>query len=156
MDLKSRYTTGRPILSSNICVIAFILVLQKVHVGLQVKMYADDLIVYLSCSAEEANDIVASIVHCLREFGVYTGLRMDVGKSTIVLKGLDVQADMERLGLSVSSKVRCLGIIVGDVTPQEVYAKAIAFCFLRAQFLRDLDLTPGEKVNVLNIWILPL
>ena len=139
--------------------LAIIQVLPKLHVGLQVRMYrmyADDLIVYLSFDAEVATNVAASIVHCLREFGLYTGLRMNVGKSTITLKGLEIQEDIERLGLSIFSKVRYLGIIIGDATPQEVYAKAIALSFVRAQFLRDLDLTPSEKVYLLNIWILTL
>ena len=110
-------------------------------------MYGDDLIVYLSCSAKEASDIGAAIVRCLREFNVYTGPRMNVDKSTIILKGPDIQADMERLGLWVSSKVRYLSVMIGDVTPQEVYAKAI----VRARFLRDLDLTPSEQVYFLNL-----
>ena len=41
--------------------------------------------------------------------------------------------------------------MIGDATPQEVYAKAIAVFFVRAQFLRDLDLTLSEKVYLLNI-----
>ena len=73
--------------------------------GLQVRMYADDLIAYLSCVTE----VVAAIVHCLREFGVYTGLQMNVGKSKIILKGPNIHEDMERLGLSISNKVRYLG-----------------------------------------------
>ena len=37
-----------------------------------------------------------------------------------------------------------------------MYAKAIRVSFVRAQFLRDLYLTPSEKVYLLNIWILTL
>ena len=96
---------------------AIIPMLQKIHVGLQVRIYADDMVVYPSCDAEVATDVVASIVHYLREFGLYTGLRINVGKCTIILKGLQIQGDIERLGLSVSSKVRYLGIMIGDATP---------------------------------------
>ena len=130
---------------------AIILVLQKIHAGLQVTMYADYLVIHLSCDAEGG---CASIVHCLREFGLYRGVRMNVGKSSIILKGLEIQEEIERLGLSISRKARYLGIMIGDATPQEVYAKAIAVFFVRAQFLRDLDLTPSEKAYLLNIWIL--
>ena len=47
-------------------------------------MYVDDLIVYLSCSTDEATECVAAIVHSLREFGLYMGLRMNVGKQIIL------------------------------------------------------------------------
>ena len=44
-----------------------------------------------------------------------------------------MQADIERLGLAVSSKVTYLGIIIGDVSPSYIYAKSIAVSFLRTQ-----------------------
>ena len=80
-------------------------------------MYEDDLVVYLSCDAQVATDVVASIVHCLPKFGLYTGLRMNVGKSTIILKGLEIWGEIQRLGVSLSSKVRYLGFMIGDATP---------------------------------------
>ena len=133
---------------------AIIPVLQKLHVGLKVRMYADDLIGYLSCDAQVATEVVAFIVHFLREFGLYTGLRVNVGKSTIIVKGMELQAGITRLELSISSKVRYLGIMIGDSSPQEVYVKAIAVSFVTAQYLKDLDVTPSKKVHLQNIWIL--
>ena len=108
---------------------AIIPMLQKLHVGLHV---TDDLIVYLSCSPEEAIAVVAATVHCLREFGVYIRLRMNVGKSKIILKGMRQQEDVECLELSVASKVAYLGVMITDVSPSDINAKAIATSFVRA------------------------
>ena len=87
---------GNPFSPAIFALLAFamILVLQELHVGLRVRMYADDFSVYLLCSAEEATPVAPPILHCLREFGLYTGLRMNVGKSTIIRKGPDKQANM--------------------------------------------------------------
>ena len=70
--------------------------------------------------------LLASIVHNLLEFGLCTGLRMNVGKATIILRGVGVHEDMERFRLSISSKVGYLGIMIGHVNPEELCAKAIA------------------------------
>ena len=81
---------------------------------------------------------------------------MNISKSKFFLKGLDLQQFVQSLGLKFALKIKYLGVMIGQVTEKDIYASAVSKSFIRAQLVRDLDLTRSEKVQLLKVWIYPL
>ena len=119
-------------------------------------MYADDLVVYIACSDDEAEPLLEDIVHALRTFGLHTGLRMKVSKSKVLLNRLKVKLFVLSLGLKLADKIRYFGVMIGHGTQKDIFASAISNSFLRAQTIRDMDMTGTEKVQLLTAWVYPL
>ena len=72
-------------------------------------MYADDLVVYIAFSEDEAEPLLEDIVHALHTFGLHTGLRMNVSTSKVLLNGVHIQSFVLLLGLKVADKIKYLG-----------------------------------------------
>ena len=120
------------------------------------RAHADDLVGDLACTDDEAEPRLEDIVHALRTFGLHTGLRMNVSKSKVLLKGLSVQYFVLSLGLKVGDKIKYLGVRIGHVTEKDIFASAFSNSFLRAQTIFDMDMTRAEKVQFLQAWVYPL
>ena len=133
-----------------------IAVLQIVHPDPHVRMYADDLVMYISCSSADAKILLQDMVHALNTFRLHTGLRMNGSKSKVLLKGLDPQQFVQSLGLKFALKIKYLGVMIGPVTEKDTCTSAVSKSFIRAQIVRHLDLTRFEKVQLLKVWIYPL
>ena len=131
-------------------------VLQAVHPDLHIGMYADELVVYMSCSSADAEIVLQDIVHALNTFESHTGLHMNSSKAKVLLKGLGLQQFVQSLGLKLALKVKCLGVMTGQVTEKDIHASTVSKSFIRAQTVRELDLTRSEKVQQLKVWIYPL
>ena len=54
-------------------------------------MYGDHFAVYIACSDDEVEPFLEDIVHALRTFGFQTRLRINVSKSKVLVKGLNIQ-----------------------------------------------------------------
>ena len=80
---------------------------------------------------------------------------MNSSKSKVLLKGLGLQF-VQSLGLKFALKIQYLGVMIGQVTEKDIYASAVSKSFIRAQIVRDLDLTQSENVQLLKVWIYPL
>ena len=52
--------------------------------------------------------------------------------------------------------MKYLGVTIGNVTEKDVFESAISNCFLRAQTIRDMDMTQAEKVQLLKACVYPL
>ena len=104
-------------------------------------MYADDLVVYIACSDDEAEPVLEDIVHVLRIFGLHIGSRMNVSKSKVILKGVNIQSFVLSLGLKVVDKIKLLGVMIGHVSEKDIFASAMSNSFLRALTVRDMDMT---------------
>ena len=57
------------------------------------------------------------------------------------------------LGLKVADKIKYLGVMIGNVTEKDVFALAISNSFLRAQTIRDMDMTRAKKGQLLEPWV---
>ena len=123
-----------------------ILILPKVHLDLHVRMYVDDLVIYIACLPEDAKFLLQEVVQALNTFGLHTGLRMNASKSKVLLKGLHLQQLVWSLGLKLADKIRYLGVMIGQVSEKDIFWRYRDH-FLRSQTVRDLDLTRAEKVG---------
>ena len=155
---RAGFTQGDPSSPALFVLLASVIIpiLQTIHPGLCVRMYADDLVVYIACSDDEAEPFLEDILHALRTFGLHTWLRMNVSKSKVLLKGLSIPPFVLSLGLKVADKIKYLGVMIGHVTEKDIFASAISNSFLRAQTIRDMDMTQTEKVQLLKAWVYPL
>ena len=98
-------------------------------------------------------------MYTLRRYAKFVGLRINLDKSAFLLRGFwtDRQkTKLENTGIPVQSKVKYLGNLFGDVTPDEAFAPHLSRALARAQFAATLPLTMPERVHLLQEWILPL
>ena len=135
-----------------------------------VMLYADDLLLFFEGppSVEE----LRSVFDVLRDFGDYSGMRINFSKTAAVVKNTGSAKWIEALwlmGVIVRHFVRYLGIRLGNVvskkdldrglmglTVDHAFASALTEALCRARSLTTLHLTLGERVFMLRAWIHPI
>ena len=78
--------------------------LQTIHLGLHVRMYVDDWMIYIGCSPEDAEFLLQETIHALNALGLHTGLRNNTSKSKVLLKGFN-----RCLGLKLAARLGIWG-----------------------------------------------
>ena len=132
-----------------------LLILNKLLPERTVIMYVDDLLIYCPCSHFDALVLVRSIVLKVQIFGSFSGLQMNVGKSRCLLKNL-LSPPYAGVGLRVVCEFKYLGVLLGHVTVDHVYASVVATTYQRAKFLAQFPLHLQERCELLKVWILSL
>ena len=133
--------------------------LQAMSPSIRVLIYADDLLLYIPVSPALICPLIPDIMCTLRRYAKFVGLRINLDKLAFLLRGFwtDRQkTKLENTGIPVQSKVKYLGNLFGDVTPDEAFAPHLSRALARAQFAATLPLTMPERVHLLQEWILPL
>ena len=120
------------------------------------RMYADDLALLFTGQSTYVHAMVMQVLHRLRIFSKLCGLKINVDKSKLLLKGDLSPADYKDTQLLIVSKLKYLGVWIGHITTEQAFAECLAIALKRAHFLRKLPLGLNERVRILKIWILPL
>ena len=100
--------------------------------------------------------MVVQVLHRLRIFAKLSGVKINVDKSKLLLKGDLSPADYRDTQLLIVSKLKYLGVWIGHITTEQAFVECLAIALKRAQLLRKLPLGLNERVLILKIWILPL
>ena len=132
-----------------------LLIFKKSLPEITVIMYVDDLLIYRPCAHSDALVLVRSTVLKVQIFRSFSGLQMILGKSRILLKNLP-SPPYAGVGLRVVSEFKYLGVLLGHVSVDHVYASVVATTFQRAKFLAQLPLHLQERNELLKVWILSL
>ena len=90
------------------------------------RVYANDLVVYIACPLEEAEHLLHEIVHGLNTFGLHTTLRLKTSKSKVLLKGWILQQIVESLGVNLAHSIRYLRVMIGHVAEKDIYPLALS------------------------------
>ena len=133
--------------------------LQAASPSIKVPFYGDDLLLYIPISPALICPLIPDIMYTLRRYAKFVGLKINLDKSAFLLRGFWTDRQKTKLastGIPVQSKVKYLGNLFGDVTPDEAFAPHLSRALARAQFAATLPLTMSERVHVLQEWILPL
>ena len=78
------------------------------------------------------------VLHRLRYFSKLSGLKINVDKSKLLLKGDLSPADYRDTQLLIVSKLKYLGVWIGQITTEQAFAECLAIAPKRAQFLRKI------------------
>ena len=122
-------------------------------------LYADDLLIIITLPPDEAHAILMPIMTEMSCFTAHTGLKMNKGKSAILLKGEwppQLQAALTQLGIPIQKTYKYLGILLGHVTPEQSFSLALNKALGRAYSMRSWELSLPERIELLKLWILPL
>ena len=115
---QARFRQEDPFSPAVFVLLAFVIIpiLESTHPDLCAQMYADDLVIYISCSEDEAEPLLEDTFHALRTVGLPTGLRMNVSKSKVLRKGPNMQSFVFSSRLKVADKIENWGVTIGRVT----------------------------------------
>ena len=125
-------------------------------------MYSDDLWVLIT--RWKIVPFLQRVHDCMTEFGIFSGLKLDIAKCGMVIKGLlhkDDQAKVasqagERLlGILVQQSVKYLGVRIGNISSEFAYAYLLAEAQRRASVVAGLHLSRKERITLLKTWVLP-
>ena len=119
-------------------------------------LYADDLLVWIPGGGDEALQRAETAMQLLKEFGQYSGLRVNRDKSFAILKRTTGSLPTHYVGLAVKENVRYLGVLIGSVTAEQAYAAPMAKMKARAAFLKTLPLSLWERAEIFKIWVQPV
>ena len=130
--------------------------LQQHHPSVVPRMYVDNLALIFTGQSIHVHALVMQVLHGLRIFSKLSGLKINVDKNKLLLKGDLSPADYRDTQLLIVSKLTYLGVWIGHITTEQAFAECLAIALKRAQFLRKIPLGLNERVPILKIWILPL
>ena len=133
--------------------------LQAVSPLLVVRLYADDLLVYLEAMPRPTVRVMKGVIAALQRFGDFSGLRPNYDKTRFLLRGFwpdPVRQQLAELGCKADSSTRYLGIQLGDVSPEEAFAPALAKAMTCARSVAHFSLDLLERSELLQTWILPI
>ena len=126
-------------------------------------MYAEDLCVLID--SKKLALLLSEICDCMKTFGLFSGLLLNLGKCGMVINGqlhASDQALVEStrsgefiMGISICNRVKCLGVMMGNVTSDEAFSLPLAEAQRRASQLAGLQLSLRERLLLLKTWILP-
>ena len=124
-----------------------------------VLLYADDLLIIFTGSPQSCALDVGLCSDILQDFTFHVSLEVNPDKSALVLKGAWSEFDKSCLashGWPIKDRYKYLGVFLGDISPQEAYASALARATGRAGMMHNWDLTLEERQALLELWITPL
>ena len=110
--------------------------------------YADDLFLCNPLPPSAVCALLPQIFEHMRIYGVFVGLRLNLGISAFLVKGMWEQRHLDALrtfGIQVKQKVKYLGVLVGHVSSEEAYAPLIARALHRAHYMCTLPLRGSLK-----------
>ena len=117
-------------------------------------LYADDLLIWIPGGDDAAYRQAQMAIRVLQEFGAYSRLQVNMGKSFAVLNRHYGPIPAKYVRLPVKERVRHLGVQIGNA--EQAYAAPMAKMKARAAFVKTLPLDVQEKAEILKIWIQPV
>ena len=83
------------------------------------------------------------------EFGEYTGLRLNLTKTKVLMQGVGPWSS-RLAGMSIVPWVKYLGALFGDVTAAEAYEKGLTVFESRCVLISRMPLSRKEKVQLIH------
>uniref|UniRef100_A0A7S1I8F4 Reverse transcriptase domain-containing protein n=1 Tax=Eutreptiella gymnastica TaxID=73025 RepID=A0A7S1I8F4_9EUGL len=86
--------------------------------GVKTFLYADDSLLWVEGNPQEVSRTVAELKEIMREYGNYTGQRLNLSKCSAILQGDWGQVPISHIeGIQVEKYVRYLGWHLGEMAP---------------------------------------
>ena len=112
--------------------------MKRISPSIHVLFYADDLFLYIPLPPSAVCALLPQTFEHMRIYGVPVGLRLNLGKSTFLVKGMWEQRHLDVLRtfcIQVKQNVYYLGVLVGRVSSEEHRS-------LRARCIEHTTYTP--------------
>ena len=129
----------------------------------QAYIYADDLGALIQ--RRHVSSIVFEILEMMKQFGIFSGLLLNMGKCGVVVKGQLSTRDQRHVtdspagpllcGIQIRHFVRCLGVKMGNLTSDEAFATHLGEAQRRGSAVGSLGLSKKEAIILLKTWVLP-
>ena len=161
LDPGSGIKQGDPLSLAIFVMVCSVLVpmIQRISPDIHVLFYADDLLLYIPLPPAEVLPLLDKVFDIIKVYGYNVGLKINLDKSAFLLKGFwhdHTQARLQKFGVSVRTRVKYLGVLIGHLTAEEAYAPIMARAATRAHFMRTLPLTFSERIALFQEWILSM
>ena len=127
-------------------------------------MFADDLRVLIG--GKRVVLVLQKVYDCMKEFGLFSGLKLNLGKCGVVIKIILHSQDQQHikakqdgellLGMRICQSVKYLGVRMGNITSDEAYAFPLVEAQRRASVVANLHLSLRERIVLLKTWVLPI
>ena len=129
----------------------------------QAYMYADDLGALIP--GRHVSSIMYEVLEMMKQFRIFSGLLLNVGKCGIVVKGNLSTSDQQHVtespggsqlcGIQIRHTVRYLGVKMGNLTSDEAFASYHGDAQRTASKVGSLGLSKREAIILLKTWVLP-
>ena len=116
-------------------------------------LYSDDTFIRVACSKVALATEVEKVIAKVREFGLWSGLRLNMVKSEAIVRG--VTGWTECCGIRMVEYVRYLGAYVGRIDPALSFAPAMNKVWNRCLWMARSPLDVSEKVHLMHTWVYP-
>jgi hypothetical protein len=121
--------------------------------GCNLWLYSDDAFVRVTCLASDLKSRVGDLLSMVQEFGQWSGLKINVAKSEIMLRGVSHEVFWH--GIKVVPYVRYLGAFIGEIDAEKSFAPALAKVWPRLCWLGTAPLSMEEKRHLVHSWVYP-
>ena len=128
----------------------------------QVYMYADDLGALIQGRHVSS---MSNVLEMMKQFGIFSGLLLNMGKCGIVVKGHLSTKDQRHLtdspagpllcGIQIRQSFRYLGVKIGNLTSDKAFATYLGEAQRRASTVGSLGLSKKEAMILPKTWVLP-
>ena len=150
---KSGIRQGDPLSPVIFVLVTVLLLFVKRRTDCSFWLYSDDVLLKVSGKPEELHARVGGVLDNIREFGRFTGLRLNASKTEVLLRGAPPGVDWH--GLRVVQHLRYLGGYIGDVAPEVSFAPAMTKVRSRCLWLVTSPFSVEEKKLLIHTWVLP-
>ena len=132
--------------------------LRQLKINLRVLLYADDVLLHIPGTRSAVAGAMEVIMWRFLVYGRFSGVRVNVSKTKLVLRKhrVNPQRTISYSGVSLCDSFRYLGIHFGHVTPTEAYSANMRKMLWRAHVLAKLSLGMQEKNYLLKTRVLPV
>ena len=116
-------------------------------------LYSDDTLVRVVGSPHNLKVKSQAILNSVQLFGMWSGLRINMVKSEVLLKG--VPRENTWVGLCTVPFIKYLGGYIGDIPAERSFAPAMIKVWSRCCWLSGAPLSLEEKKHLIHSWVLP-
>ena len=133
--------------------------INSISPNVSVLLYANDLLVIIKDSPRESTRLLKLLAPVFDEFEEVVGLSLNCDKCATLEKRAWTEHEKALAagaGFPLASKYKYLGVLLGNLCPQEAFAPPIAKAMGRASSMVHWSLDLHMIQNLLELWIVPL
>ena len=116
-------------------------------------LYSDDTLIRVIGSQADLKGRVEGILEFIHSFGQWSGLRINMAKTELLLKGVPQEANWH--GLRIARFIKYLGGYIGDIEVEKSFAPSLIKVHNRCCWLSTAPLCIEEKKLLIHSWVFP-
>ena len=132
---------------------------KRLRVEAKVLLHADDILICVQWAGKRHETDVHVLMYLLNLFGHYSGLKINMDKTLAVVSGRGGHAPpppREGGGVKVKPFFKDLGVLVGNLKPEEAWGPTVGKLMARAEKMSTLSLGLQQKAHWFASWVTPV